>query len=237
MYVRLGDPVTSVFASNTRAAESHPRRWRGAGVRAAVVALMFSVAGVATTYRVAHAADAPTDEAEFVQRINELRSSKGLAPLKVSNDLVRGARLWATEMRTAGGISHMPEARMRADITGPWCKIGENVGEGPEVSILHDAFVASPAHLKNLLDPDFDSVGIGIVYASDGDGEVIYVTQRFLDVDNVCARQDAAAASTRVAGSSTSRTPTELALAAAPKKAPKAGPKATKAPTKTTKKH
>jgi len=232
--------VTSVFTSTTRAAASHPRRWRGKGVRAVVVALMFYVGGVATTSRAAHAADGPSDEAEFVQRINELRSSKGLAPLKVNNDLVRGARLWATEMRTAGGISHMPEARMRADVTGPWCKIGENVGEGPEVSILHDAFVASPAHLKNLLDPDFDSVGIGIVYASDSDGEIIYVTQRFLDVDNVCARQDAAAASTRVARTNASRAPTELALAAAPKKAskasPEASPKVTKAPTKSTKK-
>ena len=232
MYVHLGDPVTSVFTSNTRAAESPPRRWRGAGVRAAAVALMISVGGVAATHQAAHAADATTDEAEFVQRINDLRSSKGLAPLKVNAELARGARSWATEMRAAAGISHMPEARMRADITGPWCKIGENVGEGPEVPILHDAFVASAAHLKNLLDPDFDSVGIGIVYASNSDGEVIYVTQRFLDIDNVCARQDAAAASTRVAGTSTSRTPTELALAAAPKKAPKSA----KAPTKTTKK-
>lgn len=225
--------MTSVFNSNTMTQQAPPRRWRGAGWRAGAVALIFTLGGVATTYRAAHATDGPTDEAEFVQRINDLRGSKGLGPLKVNNDLVRGARQWATEMRAAGGISHMPEARMRADVSGPWCKIGENVGEGPEVPILHDAFVASPAHLKNLLDPDFDQVGIGIVYASDSDGQVIYVTQRFVDVDNVCARQDAAAAATRVAGTSTNRTPTELALSAAPKK----GPKTTKAPTKTTKKH
>lgn len=191
-----------------------------------VVAVLLSLLALGLTLRAAHAADGPTDEAEFVTRINALRAERGLPALREDPELVRGARAWARQMAAAGGISHMPESSLRTDIKETWCKIGENVGEGPEVGLLHDAFVKSPLHLKNLVDPDFDAVGIGIVYAADQDGEqIIYVAQRFLDSDDVCRRQDAAAASTKVEGATATRVPTQLALAAKPTTAAPAGAK------------
>ena len=207
--------MTSAIARSITTAQTI--RPAGRLLRRVATAMLLSMVMVATTDRAAGAADGPTDESQFVQRINELRASKGLGALTVNAALVRGARLWAADMKGSGGISHMPEARLRAEIKGDWCKIGENVGEGPDVGVLHDAFVASPAHLKNLVDPDFDAVGIGIVYSSDGGGEILYITQRFMDTDDVCARQDASAAAAptvKVAGTSATRTPTELALAA-----------------------
>ncbi len=38
--------------------------------------------------------------------------------------------------------------------------------------------MASPAHYRNIVDPTFDSIGIGIAY----DGDVMYVTEQFMDL-------------------------------------------------------
>ena len=40
--------------------------------------------------------------------------------------------------------------------------MGENVGIGPNVGAIHQAFLASPEHYRNLADPVFTHVGIGV---------------------------------------------------------------------------
>lgn len=120
--------------------------------------------------RPAAAQDAPADpvvaEREFVERIDALRVSKGLAPLEVHPELVAVARAWARRMADADEISHNPDLarQVRAD----WQKLGENVGVGMTVPRLHDAFVKSPAHYRNLVDPDFTHVGVGVAVGRDG---------------------------------------------------------------------
>lgn len=118
----------------------------------------------------------PGLEAEFVTRINAVRADQGLAAFKVHDNLVSKARNWSMTMAEAGEIfhSHLPD-----EIVVPWKRLGENVGVGPSVPSLHDAFVASPSHYKNLVDGGFDRVGIGITTTSDG---TIYVGQVFMEV-------------------------------------------------------
>ena len=68
---------------------------------------------------------------------------------------------WNDHMIAAGGISHDPNlAAAVASVFPDWRKGGENVGMGGTVSSLFDAFVASPGHYKNLVDPDFSRVGV-----------------------------------------------------------------------------
>jgi len=123
-------------------------------------------------------ADTVSDEAAFVVKINELRAGKGLAPLQVNANLVEKARAWSAGMAAAGKIWH---STLSDGVTENWKKLGENVGMGGSVDGLHRAFVNSPHHYENLVDPAFGHVGIGIVM----NGSTIYVTQVFMQLMTV----------------------------------------------------
>jgi Cysteine-rich secretory protein family len=114
----------------------------------------------------ASAAPAVADETSFVGHINALRASKGLGSLQVSGELTAVARGWSAHMAAAGSISHNPG--LANSVSAHWVKLGENVGVGYDVDSLWQAFVHSPAHYANLIDPDFGFVGVGDVWAADG---------------------------------------------------------------------
>ena len=83
------------------------------------------------------------------------------------------ARDWAAGMAAAGKIWH---STLSDGITADWKKLGENVGMGGSVDGLHAAFVASPGHYANLVDPNFGHVGVGIVMS----GKTIFVAEMFM---------------------------------------------------------
>ncbi|HUP84754.1 MAG TPA: CAP domain-containing protein [Acidimicrobiales bacterium] len=130
---------------------------------------------------VASPASAQTDpssaEAEFVADINALRASKGLGELRVHPELVRVARGWAAQMAKVDQISHNPN--LANAVNADWQKLGENVGVGMSVSKLHQAFVDSPAHYRNLVDPAFTHIGVGVVIGRDG---AIFTTHQFMQL-------------------------------------------------------
>ena len=74
-----------------------------------------------------------------------------------------------------GGISHNPS--LGSQVSGNWTKLGENVGVGYDVDGLMRAFIDSPAHYRNLVDPDWNYVGVGVSYGSDGR---MYTTHNFM---------------------------------------------------------
>ena len=62
-------------------------------------------------------------------------------------------------------------------MSGNWTKLGENVGVGYDVDGLMQAFINSPSHYRNLVDPDWNYVGVGVSYGSDGR---MYTTHNFM---------------------------------------------------------
>jgi hypothetical protein len=120
-------------------------------------------------------ADTGSDEALFVAKINDLRAGKGLGPLQVNANLAAKARDWSAGMAAAGRIWH---STLSDGVTEDWRKLGENVGMGGSVDGLHKAFVNSPRHYENLIDPAFGHVGIGIVMS----GNTIFVTEVFMQL-------------------------------------------------------
>lgn len=140
----------------------------------------------------AAAAETGVEELAFVAKLNELRVARGLAPLATKGELFDVARSWAGRMQSVSGISHNPSLASQ----GPagWSRLGENVGMGYDVQGLHDAFVASPLHLRNMVDPAFDSVGVGVVHAADGQ---IFVTVNFMSSGAPAPVSAAAAAKAR----------------------------------------
>ena len=145
---------------------------RRAGV-ATLLAITLSVVALPPSAR---AAD-PGAESEFVARINSLRASKGLAPLQVDGELVGVARRWTDRMVSNGHISHNPN--LAGEVDENWVKLGENVGVGANVDQLMDAFIASPEHYKNLVDPAYGYIGVGVSYDDSGR---MYTTHNFMQL-------------------------------------------------------
>ncbi len=139
---------------------------------AAVVVVLMVLLGFA----VPTSADAVSDEQRFVDLINELRSGQGLGELELDGELTQLARSWTTSLSNTGQLSHSPD--LAVGLTQSWTKLGENVGVSPEgeISRLFEAFINSPSHYANLVDPAYDSIGIGVVYR---DGRM-WTTHRFM---------------------------------------------------------
>ncbi len=121
-----------------------------------------------------------TEEAEvqlFVDRINSLRAERGVTVLARDAELELTATAWAAQMSQTGQLEHA--ADLSLGVSTEWRKLGENVGVAPvdQLDELFDAFVESPNHLANLIDPSFDLIGIGVVHA---DGK-LWMAQRFMD--------------------------------------------------------
>ena len=136
---------------------------------AAVLAALASPAGAATT----NSSPVTPGEVLAVELVNGLRAAHGLPPLAAEPSLTRNARAWARRMADAGRISH--DGALASDPRPEWQKLGENVGRGEGLRSVQLAFEASPGHLANLLDPDFDAVGIAMV----DDGATLWMVQRF----------------------------------------------------------
>lgn len=121
-------------------------------------------------------AETDSDEVLFVELVNELRVGQGLNELTIDPELTRLARSWTTSLSNTGQLSHSPD--LAVGLTRPWSKLGENVGVSPEGEItrLFEAFINSPSHYANLIDPAFDSIGVGVV---ERDGR-LWTTHRFM---------------------------------------------------------
>ena len=157
-------------------APDHPSR-RGFSPRlGAACFLLLALVGALTARGAEEASANAADEAAFVNALNGVRANAGLPPLAVNTQLANLARAHAQVMADAGEIFHADP--ISAGYSGPWSKIGENVGIGANVSVLVDAFVASPGHYANIIDPAFTQVGVGVVW-KDG---ALYTTHRFLQV-------------------------------------------------------
>jgi uncharacterized protein YkwD len=240
--------VTRTISSRGTASEAVDRRHNSSLVlRCVAVATIVTAAILPLSLKKA-SAEAPVDvtsqEAQFVTMINALRADKGSGPLALSNELDPVARAWTAKMVAQGAISHNPNlAKEVTAVTKNWKKLGENVGFDNTLGVvqLNAAFVASPAHYRNLVDPDFDQVAITIVYetpqqqaAHPADdpcraNPCFYVTEQFMDT----AQQPAATSAEpkQTDGSA----PSQLALGKGKAK-PTAKPKAKPLPKTTTKK-
>jgi len=122
------------------------------------------------------AAATATDEDAFVAALNEVRADNGLPAFTVNVELSDLSRVHAQVMADAGEIFHA--SPISAGYSGDWSKLGENVGVGASVEVLVDAFVASPGHFANIIDPNFTEVGVGVVWRD----SALYTTHRFLQL-------------------------------------------------------
>ena len=105
--------------------------------------------------------------AEMLARVNEVRRRAGLPPLRSSHLLDQVSQEHAEDMLTHSYFGHQspeglgPTERARAD--GYLAGIGENlVEERYTVQEAFDAWMSSPGHRGNILDPDCRDFGLGL---------------------------------------------------------------------------
>ena len=155
---------------------AEPRAWhaRPAQVAAAVVVAV-GLIGAPLVLDHRPAAAASGDVGDYLGRINATRSAAGVAPLVLDSELSGLAQAWAQQLADWQRLQHASD--LSVGVTQPWKKLGENVGRGGSTASIYPAFVASPTHYANIVDPTFTRVGIGVVYGSDGKQ---YTVQRYL---------------------------------------------------------
>lgn len=122
---------------------------------ALITALAASLAGI----QASHAAS--SDEGGFHSRINAERAERGQHTLTWSEELAVVARRHANRMADEGNLYHNPN--LRSDVDN-WEVVGENVGYGPSVEELHQAFMNSSSHRANILDTSYTQVGVGTTW-------------------------------------------------------------------------
>lgn len=99
---------------------------------------------------------------------NAEREQRGLAPLRWDETLHRAAERHAGEMAARESISHQyPGERDLAarghEAGAKFTVISENVAAAWSAPVIHDAWMHSPDHRANLLDPRVNAVGISVV--------------------------------------------------------------------------
>ncbi len=133
---------------------------------------LFAAVAVMTTMAAPVAASSPDLEDGMRVLINAERAANGLDPLSGYYDLVDDARSHSITMKDEAFLHHNPDL---GSVTTGWYALGENVGVGPDIYSLHDAFMASPGHAANVLG-DYNYIGIGV----EEDGSRIWVTVVFM---------------------------------------------------------
>ena len=113
---------------------------------------------------------------QFFDLTNGERATAGVPPLEWRADVATMAVAHSVEMAQAGNIWHgtfVTEGNLKALNAS---SLGENVGMGGSVALIHQAFMNSAGHRENILDPGFNQVGIGVIVA----GDTVFVTEDFL---------------------------------------------------------
>ena len=103
-------------------------------------------------------------DAAVVCLINQQRVSRGLPALWESSQLDTSAQSWTDHMVSADDFSHGSDFAGRISAVGyDWQDAGENIATGfatPREVVT--AWMASPDHCHNILDPSFRDVGTGV---------------------------------------------------------------------------
>jgi uncharacterized protein YkwD len=130
---------------------------------------------------------------QLLDLINQERAQRGLPPLQADARLTQTACQHTAEIVKHQTLSHQfagepalpqryADAALRFDVAG------ENTAMAGTVSSVHRVLMNSPEHRDAILNPDFNSVGIGVLRS----GDSLYVTEDFAQVQKNYSNDEAA---------------------------------------------
>jgi len=117
------------------------------------------------------------DRGEVLLLLNRSRAAAGLRPLSENVQLDVKADAWARRLR---GECRLYHSRLADGAPATWRKLGENVGQGATIVQVHDAYLASPGHRANIMDPAFTSAGTAAVWGQCNGFRRVFTVQVFM---------------------------------------------------------
>lgn len=120
-------------------------------------------------------------EQELFGLVNQSRTQAGLSPLRLDPGISRAARVHAEAMRAAHELSHQfpgessLSERLSATTSTRLDQEGENVALDIDAADAQQHLMQSPPHRENLLNPDYNVIGLAVVRS----GDRVYVVQDF----------------------------------------------------------
>lgn len=117
---------------------------------------------------------------EIFVRVNDERQRRGMPALQWNHELTRLARAWSEHLASIGRLEH----RDINDLLGSegleeYKALGENIFRATApvpAGEIHVGWMRSDGHRRNVLQPGFDQIGIGVVCTPEG---AVYATQEF----------------------------------------------------------
>lgn len=143
----------------------------------ALVFVFFALVARSQDRSLASTAPSPSqpsaEEQTLFDDANRERTALHLQPLRWDPLLAAAARQHARVMARENDLSHQcpgePDLQERAGHAGArFSFIAENIALGPNADEIHDGWMHSPGHRKNILSPEVTAVGIGVVKGSRG---------------------------------------------------------------------
>ncbi|HKV63867.1 MAG TPA: CAP domain-containing protein [Candidatus Acidoferrum sp.] len=119
-------------------------------------------------------------ERQLFESVNRERAAQGLSALEWDEILFKAARKHALLMLNLNQLEHqLPneptlDARL-AEAGARFAVIAENIAIGPDPATIHNGWMNSPGHRKNILNPRLTSIGIAVVHGPGG----LYAVQDF----------------------------------------------------------
>lgn len=120
-------------------------------------------------------------EQQLLVLVNQSRHQEGAPPLTLDTGLSQAARTHAQAMLQARQLSHRFEGeaslpqRLAASTDLQLDEEAENVALDYDAAHGHEHLMLSPPHRSNLLNPEYNVIGIGIVRS----GDRLYIVQDF----------------------------------------------------------
>ncbi|KPI12414.1 SCP-like extracellular [Actinobacteria bacterium OK074] len=112
-------------------------------------------------------------EAEVVRLVNVERAKVGCSPVAANSALTQLAENFSADMAQRGFFDHTdPDGKDpwdRAAVAGITDLGGENIALGQaDAAAVMDAWMDSPGHKANILNCDFTTLGVGVVFGDGG---------------------------------------------------------------------
>jgi uncharacterized protein YkwD len=155
---------------------------RSSGAAVAVFCFLFCISSAYPQDRQQNRPPVPTpplsphpsaEDKLLLDATNRERSAAGLQPLKWDEALATAARQHAQFMVSQNLLLHQcldePPLDQRAAKAGArFSMIAENIAVGPNPETIHNGWMHSPGHRKNILNADVSAVGIATMRGSGG---------------------------------------------------------------------
>jgi uncharacterized protein (TIGR03000 family) len=118
--------------------------------------------------------DLSPEERAILEQTNQERIKTGAAPLKATPLLCRMARAHAANMARQNQLNHTLDGKTMGDRFGAsgyqFQAAGENIGLGARTPAeAVQLWMASPGHRANILNPQFQEIGIGLSTSAQGE--------------------------------------------------------------------